>query len=188
MLIENRIIDYAINKNAIDKWLAIKGEQKYLQFVDILEKKGVPCTWNNLDNLCRYDKRLLINVFKYMSFFEDYVRALVWNVLGINYKKLEKAYLLETINMLEKNKEKFLYLDGSIKIIIDNKDYINELRNHISHNKIMLLCNKDGKELNELLYLFKEALLEVYQEGFTKDINSCANGLGINEKIAILLL
>ena len=185
MSIEGKIIDYKENKQDIEKWIAIKGEQKYLQFIDILEKNKVSCTWRNIDDLCRYDKRLLINVFKYMSFFEDYVRALVWNATKYDYDKLESMYLKDTIDLLEKHKDAINVNGYSVDIIIKNKDYINTLRNHISHNKIMMLCEKNGLELKGLLVMFRESLPEGYQKGFIVAINSCGKGFKQLEAVSI---
>ena len=64
-LIKERVVDYIQNKKEVDKWIALKGECKYEEFANILEAKGISCNWSALDNLARYDKRLLINVTKH---------------------------------------------------------------------------------------------------------------------------
>lgn len=79
MLIEEEIVDYQEHKQEIDKWILLKGEKKYLEFIKVLKDQGLEITWKKLDDTFRYDKRLLINLFKYLSFFEDYLRAIVWN-------------------------------------------------------------------------------------------------------------
>ena len=183
MSIKERIIDYENNKEEIDKWIALKGEQKYNEFAQLLEINGVDCTWDALDTLCRYDKRLLVNVFKYMSFFEDYIRAKVWNNGNKSYKSVESQELRETITVLGETKVR----DEQLNFIVTNVEYICKLRNQISHNKIMLLCEKDGKYLKELLKVFREALPKDYQEGFTKDINSCVKRLNLNSKMIITI-
>ena len=94
------------------------------------------CTWDALDTLCRYDKRLLVNVFKYMSFFEDYIRAKVWNNGNKSYKSVESQELRETITVLGETKVR----DEQLNFIVTNVEYICKLRNQISHNKIMLLA------------------------------------------------
>ena len=60
MIAKNEISDYDKHKNDIDKWLNIKGEVKYLEFIKILKKNNINCNWNNVSNLYKYDKRLQI--------------------------------------------------------------------------------------------------------------------------------
>ena len=157
-----------------------------MQFIEILEKKGIPCTWKNVDDLVRYDKRILINVFKYMSLFEDTIRAVAWNNLEIEYKTLEDDLIWKTIERLVEvgNIDKNFI---NIEYIISNQTSINKLRRMISHNKIMLLS--EGKEpgLKELLEMFKKALPTAYQKGYVRDINACVKGLNLDDKMTIKL-
>ena len=83
------IIDYKKYAEEIEKWLVLKGEIKYMHFVALLKSKAVPVLWQTLKDTYRYDKRLLVNSFKYLSFFEEYLRALLWNSKERSYKKLE---------------------------------------------------------------------------------------------------
>lgn len=179
------IKDYTEHKEEIDKWIALKGEAKYLEFVAFLELNNVPIVWNSLSNTYRYDKRLLINIFKYMSFFEEFLRAQIWNVSKITYKKLESALLNDAIDKLIEMKDQICFQGFSINSLIENRDYINYLRNRISHNKIMLESEKEGKNLKELLFAFKITLPESYRNGFSFDINNCNKGLDIPQQIAI---
>ena len=184
MEIENRIIDYKSNQVEIEKWALLKGEQKYLQFIEILEKKGIPCTWKNVDDLVRYDKRLLINLFKYMSAFEDVIRAVAWNKLNLEYKELEESLIWQTIDKLATvgSVDKGFI---NIEYIINNKTNINKLRRMISHNKIMILNEGKETDLKVLLLMFKEALPKAYQDGYVNDINACAKRLNLDEKVVI---
>jgi hypothetical protein len=72
MSIKEEIIDYEQIKTKVDKWVELKGEAKYMQFVDILKAHNIPVTWQTLSDTYRYDKRLLINLFKYMSFLKSF--------------------------------------------------------------------------------------------------------------------
>jgi len=185
MQAQEEIIDYAEHKEKIDKWISLKGETKYLKFVAFLKLSNEPITWKNLSNTYRYDKRLLINVFKYMSFFEEFLRAQIWNVSKITYKKLEATFLNNAIDKVIELKNRICFHGFSIDTLIENRDYINYLRNRISHNKIMLESEKEGKNLKELLLSFKITLPESYREKFSFDINSCNKGLDIPQQIVI---
>lgn len=69
------ITDYDENREDIEKWLSIKCEQKYRRFAELLKENGIETTWKNISELYRYDKRLLFNAFRYISFEEEYLRA-----------------------------------------------------------------------------------------------------------------
>ena len=62
--LKDRIIDYDANKEEADRWLNLKGIAKYEQFADILDENNIEITWKNIDDLVRYDKRLLINILR----------------------------------------------------------------------------------------------------------------------------
>ncbi len=184
--LKDRIADYDANKEEADKWLNLKGVAKYEQFADILDNNNIEITWKSLDDLVRYDKRLLINIFKYLSFYEDYLRALIWNIDKVDYNKLKKSYLKEVIEEVLK-KEKLLNTDIDFDSLKKGKKAINSLRNRVSHNKIILDFNLDGLNLKQALIYFKNILPKNYQNGFIKDINNCVKELNISENIKIYL-
>lgn len=187
MSIAEEIVDYSEHKAEVDKWIHLKGEQKYLQFAGILKKHDQPVTWQNISELYRYDKRLLINLFQYLSFFEEYLRALVWNASEEKYNTLSNDYLKDAMDMVIELKDSVACETGFMDRLIANRDYINGLRNRVSHNKIMLNYVKDGKTLGDMIILFKESLPVEYQKGFAKDINSCAKGLRISDLLIVTL-
>lgn len=187
MQIEKEIIDYQEHKSEIEEWISLKGERKYLEFVKLFRKKHIEVTWKKLDDAFRYDKRLLINLFKYLSFFEDYLRAIVWNYSSLTYKKLEKSFLIDVIEEVI-NTTGILSIKGfDLELLKINKDYINYLRNRVSHNKIIIDSEYNGKGYKELIKIFGETLPGDYQKGFTKDINSCTKGLDVDEKLTVAL-
>ena len=57
----------------------------------------------------------------------------------------------------------------------------------MSHNKIIIDSEYNGKGYKELIKMFGETLPGDYQKGFTKDINSCSNGLVLDEKLVVAL-
>lgn len=186
MLIEE-IIDYQEHKQEIDRWISLKGEKKYLEFIKVLKDQGIEITWKELDDTFRYDKRLLINLFKYLSFFEDYLRAIVWNYSNKTYKKLEDSYLKDVIDEVLSIADSLDIKGFDINKLEENKHYINELRNRASHNKIIITSGIVGKDYKKMINAFKETLPVDYQTGFIKDINNCSKGLLIDNSLAIVL-
>lgn len=184
--LKKRIVDYDANKEEADKWMNLKGIAKYEKFADILDKNNIKITWKFLDDLVRYDKRLLVNTFKYLSFYEDYLRALIWNIDKVDYNKLENSYLKEVIKEVL-NKEKLLNIDIDFDSLKNGKKVINSLRNRVSHNRIMLDFNLDVLNLKQALIYLKNVLPKKYQNGFIKDINNCVKRLNIAENIKIYL-
>ncbi len=131
--LKDRIVDYDANKEEADKWLNLKGVVKYEQFADLLDKNNIEVNWKNIDDLARCDKRLLEDTFKYLSFYEDYLRALIWNIDKVDYNKLENSYLKEVIKEVL-NEEKLLNIDIDFDSLKNGKNIINSLRNKVSHN------------------------------------------------------
>ena len=187
MSAKEEIIDYAAHSEEIEHWIALKGEIKYMRFASIVKNCGTDIQWEIWKDTYRYDKCLLINIFKYLSFFEEFLRAQVWNVSQVGYKKLESAFLCGAIDTVIENKNNIYYEGFSVDLLAKNKDIINYLRNRISHNKIILESNKDGKTLKELLIAFKETLPESYKRGFVSDINKCISKLNIPPCLVIEL-
>lgn len=187
MSAREEIIDYLTHSEEIEKWLALKGETKYMRFANILNANGIAVEWNVLKDTYRYDKRLLVNIFKYLSFFEEFLRAQIWNISPIRYRKLEEASLMDIINTVIELKDNVNYVGFSVGVLESNKNHINCLRNRVSHNKIILESVKNGKTLKELLIAFKETLPESYRCGFANDINNCKKNLKLTDLITIEL-
>ncbi|MDE5581785.1 MAG: hypothetical protein K2I95_10260 [Treponemataceae bacterium] len=185
MSAREKIIDYSEHSEEIEKWIALKGEIKYLRFAELLNKNGVPVKWETLKDTYRYDKRLLVNVFKYLSFFEEFLRAQIWNIDKESYEKIEKYGLLEVINEIISIKDKINYEGFSMTALEQSKEKINYLRNCVAHNKIILETEKDNAHIKDILNAFKNCLPESYQQNFSKAIKKCAYGLNIPDKLKI---
>ena len=181
------IIDYNLHANEIEHWIALKGETKYVRFASLLKAKGAAVEWNVLKDTYRYDKRLMVNIFKYLSFFEEFLRAQIWNVSQTSYEKLESEFLSKVMAEVVRLKEQIHYDGFSIELLSKNKDLINHLRNCVSHNKIILETQTDGSDIKEILISFMKTLPKTYQHGFSSDINKCANGLNIPSCLIITL-
>lgn len=187
MSAKEKIIDYDKHSSEIEKWLVLKGETKYLRFAELLTKNGIPIKWESLRDTYRYDKRLLINIFKYLSFFEEFLRAQIWNINKAAYKKVEKSSLSDVIDKILPIKDKIDYSGFSITALEQNKDKINCLRNRVAHNKIILESEKDCANIKAILNAFKNCLPESYQQGFASDINKCVGGLNIPSELQIYI-
>lgn len=185
MSAKEKIIDYTEHSAEIEKWLALKGETKYLRFAELLMKHSIPIKWEQLRDTYRYDKRLLVNVFKYLSFFEEFLRAQIWNINKATYKKVEKSFLFEVIDEILAIKDKIAYSGFSLVALEQNKDKVNYLRNCVAHNKIILKSEREGANVRDILKAFKNCLPESYQRGFASDINKCVLGLNIPVKLRI---
>ena len=181
------IKDYNKYHTEIEKWITLKGEIKYLRLATLLTTNKITVEWRVLRDTYRYDKRLLVNIFKYCSFFEEFLRAQIWNISQANYKKLERACLAKVIDEVTKNKNLITTVDFSLDTLAKNQDIINYLRNRVCHNKIVLESKKNGLAIKDLLTAFKETLPKSYQLGFITDINKCASKLNLPEKLAIKL-
>lgn len=151
MSAKEEIIDYLVHSEEIEKWLALKGETKYLRFASILKAYDIAVEWNVLKDTYRYDKRLLVNISKYLSFFEEFLRAQIWNISPISYRKLEEASLMNIMDTVIELKDNVDYMGFSVDVLESNKNYINCLRNRVSHNKIILESVKDGKTLKRFI-------------------------------------
>lgn len=187
MSVNDEIIDYAAHSEEIEHWIALKGETKYMRFASIIKNCGTDIQWKTLKDTYRYDKRLLINIFKYLSFFEEFLRAQIWNISQVGYKKLENAFLSEAIDAVIEHKNNIHYGGFSVDLLAKNKDSIIYLRNRVSHNKMILESSKDSKTIKDLLIAFKETLPDGYKRGFVSDINKCINKLNIPTCLVIEL-
>lgn len=174
------IIDYEDNKAEIEKWLALKGETKYMKFADLLKAHSLPLYWVSIRDTYRYDKRLLVNVFKYLSFFEEFLRAQIWNNASISYKKLEGIGFNNVMSRVADNTD-IQYDDFDANILMQNKDDIYYVRNRVCHNKIMLTSNRGGKDIKQLLSILADTLPSSHRSGFVDSINKCSHGLQIDE-------
>lgn len=184
MSYKKEIIDYEDNKDEIEKWLALKGETKYMKFADLLKAHNIPLYWVSLRDTYRYDKRLLVNVFKYLSFFEEFLRAQIWNNTSISYKKLEGIGFNDAMSKVANNTD--IQYDGfDVKTLMQNKDDIYYVRNRVCHNKIMLTSNSGGKDIKQLLSLLANTLPASHRSGFVDSINNCSHELQIDETFIV---
>lgn len=151
----------------------------------ILSQHEMTLTWKHISNLYRYNKRLIFNLFKYISFFEEYLRAILIRHNGDNIrspKSLDRL-LLSKLNALildsiPTNLESIFGLD---LIIIKTKLYrINCLRSMVAHNKVLV----KNTEYNKMIMDLHDMLPKHYRQGLMSDLQKCESKLLIPEAIA----
>lgn len=173
------ISDYDENKDDIEYWFSIKCEQKYERFAELLKSKEEETTWANVKDLYRYDKRLIFNCFKYISFLEEYLRAtIVRNSVNkdAKYKELQKSNLSDLINpIIELNDQGIFCYDRSH--LENDLHSVKTLRNFISHNKIVLETDYKSE-----ITALRDLLPSNYTEGFERIISESSNGLSVSDK------
>ena len=177
MSIIDEIIDYEEHKDDIEHWTLLKGEYKYEEIITFLKMKQIDCTWKNISNYIRYDKRLLTNSFKYLTFLEEFYKSVLIKSENVSNKKILKMSFSIVL-------EKYLSLDEIInfdnmdlKLLKENQKAIVKLRNFVCHNRILLNGKYDGMNIKEILIIFLKILPESYRSGFVEAINSCSKDL-----------
>lgn len=182
MSLENKIIDYRDNEKDIIHWVKLKGEFRYQIIIDVMEKNNIPTTWKNLTNYVKYDKRLLINVFKYIVFLEEYFRSMLYKYKKINKDDLIKYEFRKTIHEFIKINNIELFDKIDLEILKEKVDSIIDFRNSVVHNKILIGQSFKGETLKNMIDIYTKILPESYRNGFISDICGCSKGLNIDEK------
>lgn len=177
MFLKENIKDYDIYKEDIIHWVNLKGEYRYNAIINFMKQLNIECTWRNVTAYIKYDKRILINCFKYIIFLEELYKSYI-----IKYKKDKTSNVFKY--SFSKSLDEYLLIEGSTKyddihleLLINNKNSLIELRNSIVHNKMLLTHKYDGKTLCEVLNIFIYILPKSYRSGYIKDINNCKKGL-----------
>lgn len=178
MLLEKEIIDYKENKDDILHWTTIKGEYRYFAIIEFLKDKGIECTWKNVTNYMRYDKRILVNSFKYIVLLEEVFKAFICKYSQFNREEIIKSDFRKAINEYIKLGSKVNYDGIDVNYLKLNKENIIDFRNSVAHNKILLGRSfEQDKSLEETLRIYCEALPKSYRLGFKSDINKSVRRL-----------
>ena len=178
MSLNEKIIDYNENEKDIKEKLLLKGEYRYETIISFLEKNGIKCSWKNVTDAMRYDRRIQHNMFKYFILLEDVFRAELYRQGKFNPSKEEPYDGFTSIIKKYKELDDSCFLDG-INSAVLKADYmtIKELRNGIMHNDILLGNVFDKKRLDEAIKYVYEILPISYKKGMADDINGCTNKL-----------
>ena len=173
MLLEKEIIDYKANRKDIEHWVYLKGKYRYNSIIRFLKEDNIDCTWKNVTNYIKYDKRLLITSFKYIVFLEEMYKAAI----------TRKEHKSTIINMgFRRAYEKYIDIgevyDGVDLVVMKKyKEHIISFRNAVVHNKILLDRRFRNLNIDEVIKVFKWILPESYRKGFVSDIQNCSSGL-----------
>lgn len=175
MSLQDKIVDYEINQKDIEHWVALKGEYRYLSIISFLESHNIECNWKNVTYYIKYDKRILINSFKYIVFLEEMYKSFI-SKFSPNNKITNMNFQSAYCGYLSLGKKAFF--DGvDLNAMQVYKKYINSFRNKVVHNNVLLNQKFNGVSLTEVLKQFIQILPKSYRNGFISDINSCSKGL-----------
>lgn len=177
MSIKNQIVDYEKNKKNIEHWLLLKGEYRYKNIIKFLKEKNIECNWDNITSCIKYDKRILINSFKYIVFLEELFKSFINKYGNEKLENLLAYSFKESLVNFLKLKGCNEYDEINLQILENEKKSLNEFRNSVVHNKILLNKKFNGKNLNEIINIFSKVLPLSYRKGFINDINNCSKNL-----------
>lgn len=179
-MLEKEIVDYKQHEQEIRHWVNLKGEYRYQAIIDFLKEKDIICSWNNVTYYIKYDKRILINSFKYIVFLEELYKSFIKQNKDVKQSELLRYEFKKSLDEYLSIGDKANFDDIDLKLLIAEKDTINLFRNNVVHNKILLTHLYYGKTLEEVLNIFVKILPKSYRAGYVKDMNSCS--IGITDK------
>lgn len=178
MLLENEIIDYVTNKNDIIHWTTLKGEYRYLIVIGFLKSKNILCNWENVTYYIKYDKRLLINSFKYIIILEELFKSFIVRNKKVTSGKVKNFGFRTSVDEFLSLGDKANYDGIDLELLKVEKNKIIEFRNKVVHNKILLNSKDTGENsLENIFKIFVRILPMSYRDGFINDINSSAKGI-----------
>lgn len=206
-LLKRFIFNNEEEERKCSKYLDLKGVAYHVVLINFigLDKSG-KIKYKTVSDVYKYDKRIRNRLYKFLSAFEEQIRGFIANSynhglstlkLGNNIRKSLKsgsniAFELEDIdfNQLIQIVEKFTLKDlkrmfpKSNEHIIDNLKAVRELRNAISHHRILLRyedleqCYIDGvpqKDLTSNIKNLCNLIDEYYRQFLTDEINDAVN-------------
>lgn len=210
-----------ISKEDFMDRMIIHDEQERVKCIKYLELKGVAyhvvlanyiglnrngmIEHRKISYLYQYDKRIRNILYRFLSAFEEGIRAFISNAYSNNLerfkkvsnrivrlveqgsslpKELEELTFKELLDISKKlDKQMLIELYGNIDHLSNNLDAIRELRNTVSHHKMLFVyddfesCFIDGIEEDNLIANLKNVyqLLNPYYKKFYKEAinNSC---------------
>jgi len=178
MSLKNEIIDYNEHINDIIHWTTLKGEYRYQIIIDFLKSKNIECNWKNITYYIKYDKRLLINSFKYIVFLEELYKSFIINNKPVNQNHLIRYEFSKALTEYLSLNEKANYEEIDLELLKNEKKTIINFRNKVVHNKILLDPKYNViKPLENIFEIFVKILPKSYRDGFIKDINGSAKGI-----------
>lgn len=178
MSLEKEITDYNDHITDIKHWTTLKGEYRYEIIIRFLKSKKIECSWANVTYYIKYDKRLLINSFKYIVFLEELYKSFVIKNKEVKIDDLKKYGFSKALEEYLSIGDNANYDDIDLELLRKEKNAIVAFRNKVVHNKVLLDLNYScQKSLESILNIFVKILPKSYREGFIKEINSSAKGI-----------
>lgn len=192
MALKDLIADYDENEQDIIKWTTLKESYRYIKMIKFMKKNKLSLDWQNVTNYMKYDKRILYNSFKYIVVLEELFKSLI--AKNSTYKEEElltmdfKAALSKLLSL-----NKIIEFDGiNFDIMKKEQGAINSFRNAVAHNKMLLerkyigseefKKNIPGKNLQEILEIYKQIIPESYRKGFISDMYKSSINLYIENR------
>lgn len=168
--------------DSYNKYKELKGIEYHQYIANYLNTDE----YSKIAGVIQYDLRLKYILYRYICFFEEYIRAVIMNC---NIRDIE-FFLKENVNMSEAQNIYFKYLNKieacyPDRPIISRSDFdgIRELRNQISHFKPIILDNILENQTNiNLLY---KNLTKNYQANFKNEIIMCGSEPNLVEQVKI---
>lgn len=176
MSLTKKIIDYKEHKNDVNHWIRLKGEYRYEAMIRLFGD-SIKCTWENLTDAIKYDRRIQHNCFKYYILLEDVFRAALnrKGLLKIGGDTFDGFRSIINDYVIKCNDD---FIEGmSYETIKENINVVIEFRNSIMHNDILLGNTFDDKTLKESIEILYKVLPKDYKPGFMRDINGSKNKL-----------
>lgn len=206
-LMKRMIFSSTTEEKHCSKYLDLKGVAYHVVLINFigLDEDG-KIKYKTISDLYKYDKRLRNRLYKFISAFEEQIRAFIANSFnhGLSTLKLGEniinnlkngsniAFELEDldfgqlIQIVEKFTEKDLkrMFPKSDGYVIKNLRAIKELRNVISHHRLLLLyddyecCYINGIEKDDLTSNIKNLvnlINDYYKEFLVETINDAIN-------------
>ncbi|ASZ09086.1 hypothetical protein CK556_01790 [Mesoplasma chauliocola] len=173
------------NQAEIDSYNKYK-ELKGIEYHQYIAKYLNTDQYSKIAVVIQYDLRLKYILYRYICFFEEYIRAVLMNcnIKDINYFLNENTSMSETQQIYYKHKDIIEQIYPSKPIIAKNDfDRIRELRNQISHFKPIILDNIIENQTN-INFLYKN-LTKNYQANFKNEINLIGNEVDLLDKVKI---
>lgn len=177
MSLKEKITDFDENEQEINHWVNLKGEYRYLAIINFIKSKNIDCTWKNITYYIKYDKRILVNSFKYIVFLEELYKSFVKKYKPIKQSILVRYEFGRALEEYLSLGDSSNYDDIDLNILNAEKETITQFRNSVVHNKILLNHKYNGKTLKEVLNIFVKILPKSYRGGFVKDMNGCSKNI-----------
>ncbi|ATZ18005.1 hypothetical protein [Mesoplasma melaleucae] len=168
--------------DSYNKYKELKGIEYHQYIANYLNTDE----YSKIAAVIQYDLRLKYILYRYICFFEEYIRAVIMNcdIRDVDFFLKENVNMSEAQNIYFKNVTKIAtkYPDRPT-ISRDDFDGIRELRNQISHFKPIILDNIIENQTN--IYLLYKNLTKNYQAYFKNEINMCGSEAELVEQVKI---